>query len=509
MSKTSALAFILASVALAPTGRAQTPALPETATPPPDAPATRDVPPPPVNETPFAPPALPPDLAARLDAAEQQGRIAARKVELLEEQLATRAKESPSTTADDKGFGVRSADSAYTLRFRGLIQVDTRWFIGDGALSDKADTFIIRRLRPGIDGTLFSLVDYRFIPDFASGTLAVFDAYTDVHPFTWLRLRTGKFKSPLGLERLQADADLPLMERALTQYLTPQRDVGAALWGDVAGGVLTYNAGIYNGSPDAANQDIDANHAKDFVLRALIQPFKLPALQDLGSLGLHFAWSRGNRFGTPANPQLPSFRSGGQNTFFSYLSSTTDQTGTVFAHLRQTRINPGLYYYVGPLGVLTEFVQSRQEVQKGNTTATLTHRAFHATASFVLGGKNGYDGATPTTRFDPAKGTWGALELAARWNYLKVDDATFGNATDATVPTFADAKKSARKAQGFAFALTFVPSRTFRLAVNYERTRFTDGSSVSVTDPTTMKATTQVANRNTENALFGRAQVNF
>jgi len=478
---------------------------------------------PPVAEVPPAPAT---DSVAALDGkiadVDQTARIAVRRVEILEEQLAAKAKEpaAASVQADEKGFGIKSSDGANSIKFHALIQADTRWFVNDGALADRADTFLIRRLRPSIDGTLFGLVDYKVVPDFAGSQTVLFDGYLDAHPVPWLRLRAGKFKTPLGLERLQSDSDLVFIERALTQWLTPTRDVGAALWGDIAGGIVSYNLGIYNGAVDGANPDVDINHAKDFVGRLLIQPFKADALGDLGSLGLHFAASTGNRGpGTPtaaaatATPQLPSFRSGGVNTIFSYLSSTTDPTGTVFAHLRQTRINPGLYYYFGPLGILGEYVQSRQEVQKGNVTATLKHQAAHATVSFVIGGKAGYEGATPTNRLDLAKGTLGALEIGVRWNYLKVDDASFGNAADPTAPVFADEKRSVRKATGFAGALTYVPSRSVRFAVNFEQTRFSAGSSVSTTttDPTTMKSTTTttVADRKIENALFGRAQVNF
>lgn len=505
---------IAASLMTATSVAAQTPA----------APGTADVPAPAVTDT-GAPPAAPPpeaapsliDLQNRIDAAEQTARIAVRRVEILEEQAAAKAKEPKETpwfAAGEKGFAFRSSDGLYLLRIHGQLQIDTRWFLNDGALSDKADTFLIRRMRPSIDGTLFGLVDYKFTPEFAGGALAVFDAYADVHPFSWLRLRAGKFKTPLGLERLQSDPDLVFMERALTQDLTPQRDVGAALGGEIAGGIVTYSLGIYNGAADSANTDVDTNHAKDFVGRLLIQPFKAEALSGLGSLGLHFAASTGNRFGTPTATQLPSYKSGGQNTIFNYLSSTTDQTGTVFAHLRQSRINPGLYYYFGGFGVLGEYVWDKQEVQKGNNTTTLVNQAAHATASFVINGKNGYDGATPNSVLDFSKGTWGALEIGVRWNYLKADDATFGNLANPGLSAFAaDITKTPSKAQGFGGAINYVPSRTFRLAVNFEQTRFTGGAAgpkVAATDVNGAAVmVTSSANRKTENALLGRVQVNF
>ena len=471
---------------------------PAAAVPPPGA-AT----PPPATETPLppppppAPPAIDPAafaaLSAKVDEADQAARIAARKLELLEDQLATKAKETPAVIADERGFGLRSADGAFQLRLRGQLQTDSRWFLGDTNLSDRLDTFLVRRFRPGFDGTLFNIADFRFTPDFAGGTAVTFDAYADIHPAPYLHLRAGKFKTPLGLERLQADQDLPLFERALTQYLTPTRDVGLALWGDIAGGIVNYSIGIYNGGFDNSNLDVDSNHAKDVDGRLLIQPFKAPALRALGALGLHIAAGQGDRRGLPTAPLLGSYRTAGLNTFFTYLAPANDTDGskTAFAYLTQKRINPGIFYYYGPFGVLGEAVWSRQEVRKANTTATLTNKAAHATASVVLGGTNGYDGATPSHPLDFSKGTLGALELAVRWNWLKIDDATF--------PSYADPSKSASKAQGWAGAATYVPSRLWRLAVNYERTSFTGGAGT----------TTALKNRNTESVVIGRVQVNF
>ena len=455
--------------------------------------------------TPEAAPDL--ELKTAIGEASQQALIANRKVEILEEQLAAKSKEAAVVSADDKGFGLRSADASNSLRIRGLLQADSRWFAYDGALSDRSDTFLIRRFRPTLDGTLLGLADFRLTPDFAGGAVVVFDAYADIHPVPWLRLRAGKFKPPLGLERLQSDPDVPLTERALTQYLTPTRDVGASLWGDLAGGVFSYSIGLFNGSPDNGNLDVDSNHAKDFSFRVLLQPFKVEDLKDLGSLGVHFAVSTGNRFGTPTNPQLPSFRTAGQNTFFSYLApgagTTADPTGsgTPFAHLRQTRLNPGLYYYYEGFGFLGEVVESSQQVQKGNTTATLIHRAAHATFSIVFGGRNGYDGPTPTTAFNRARDTWGAWELAGRWSYLRVSDAAFGNPNDPTAPVFADPLKSAKRAQAWAIAVNLIPSRTIKLGATFERTSFAGGAAAA--DKKT------VSDRKVENAVFGRVQLNF
>jgi phosphate-selective porin OprO and OprP len=458
------------------------------------------------------PPPVPPEISARLDELDQLVRIGARKNELSQEEAAKLAKEAAVPTIDDKGASIRSGDGSTVLRFHGLLQVDGRFFLNDDALQDR-DTFLIRRFRPAIDGTLFGLVDYRFVPDFAGGTAQVLDAYLDVHPWGWLRLRLGKMKAPIGLERLQSDADLAFIERALDSNLSTTRDIGVQVWGDAASGVVNYSIGVYNGGLDGSNADVDTNHAKDFIARLFFQPFKIQGLAELGSLGIGIAASTGNRKGLPqigttaAVPGLPVFRSAGQNNLFQYLAPASDPsgTGTTFAHLQARRLNPQLFYYAGPFGVLGEYILSLQEVQRGNApTTTLTHHAAHATVTFSINGKEGYDGVTPVAPFDPVNGGWGALQLAVRWNWLKVDSRTFAADPDiAGSVSYADPLRSVRVAQGWAAGINYVPRRTFKLALDFEQTHFTGGVS------STQAGATVVTDRKTENLLIGRAQVNF
>jgi phosphate-selective porin OprO/OprP len=186
--------------------------------------------------------------AARLDDIEQTARIALRKHELLEEEAAKRAKEAPKVTIDDKGFSMGLPDKSYVLKIQALMQADSRYFLDNDALQAN-DTFLIRRFRPSLSGTLFSIADYRLLPEFA-GTVTILDAYVDLHPREWLRLRIGKYKAPIGLERLQNDADLPVLERGLDQNLTSTRDIGVQLWGDIAGGIVHYVVGVFNGASE-------------------------------------------------------------------------------------------------------------------------------------------------------------------------------------------------------------------------------------------------------------------
>jgi phosphate-selective porin OprO and OprP len=390
-------------------------------------------------------------------------------------------------TADERGLAVKSANGSFAFRVRGLVQVDGRFYLDDPQLDDR-DAFLIRRGRPILEATLLGMFDFRLVPDFAEGRAQVFDANIDVRVQPWLKLRAGKLKPPIGLERLQSDPDLPFMERALTANLSPTRDVGLQLFGDVAAGLVSYALGVFDGAPDNASVDGDSNHGKDLAGRLFIQPLAAPGPSALGSLSVGVAASVGDQRGTLAAPALPSYRSSGQNTFFTYLTGPTEAT-TVLARGRHDRLNPGVSYYVGPVGLLAEYIVSRQRVRRGDDVSTLTHRAWHATASVAIGGKVSYEGVTPRERFDKDRRprTWGALELAGRIGQLTLDEDTF--------PRFADAERSARKATGFGVALSWYLARSARCAVDFDHTWFEAGAAGG--------------DRPRENALMGRMQLAF
>ena len=240
---TAAWAQTAPAAAPAPAAPPGVPGAAETPTP---APTPAEAPP---------PPALTPADAARLDEIDQVARISLRKHELLEEEAAKKAKEAPRVTADDKGFSIGLPDKAFLLRIRGLVQADGRFFL-DNDLLASTDTFLIRKFRPYVEGTVFNLIDFRLMPEFA-GTVQILDGYVDLHPWEWLRLRAGQMKAPVGLERLQGDADRVFLEQSLISNLSSQRDVGVTLWGDVKGGIVHYVVGIFNGAPDTTSNPTD------------------------------------------------------------------------------------------------------------------------------------------------------------------------------------------------------------------------------------------------------------
>src|SRR5688572_733348 len=180
---------------------------------------------------------------------DQKLRILERNQELKEETATAAAKAAPKITASDGRVEIASADGAHSLRLRGLVQGDFR---GYDAANDPNNTFLLRRARLIFEGKFAKNYSYVVQPEFG-GTIQILDAYVNAGFSPAFQVRVGKFKTPVGLEQLQSDPVAFFNERSVASGLTPNRDVGLQLSGDVLDNRLNYMLGVFNGVPDGGN----------------------------------------------------------------------------------------------------------------------------------------------------------------------------------------------------------------------------------------------------------------
>jgi phosphate-selective porin OprO and OprP len=400
---------------------------------------------------------------------------------------AARAQEKPApspeaqtadaqASASAEGFQIGSEGGDFRLQLRGYAQVDGRFFAGDEA-GEALDTFLVRRVRPILQGTLARHFDFNLAPDFGGGVTVLQDAYLDVRYSPKVRLRVGKFKSPTSVERLQPASALAFVERALPSGLLPNRDVGLQLHGQLAGGVVAYAAAVLNGAPDGGSSDLDLNDGKELAARIFLSPFKT-GTSPLKDLGFGIAATTGEQRGP-----LAGYRSGGQVTV------VTPADGVVFDG-RRSRYAPQLTLYSGPFGLMGEYARSRSAVRANERRATFEARAWQATATVLLSGDRASPrGVQPKRPFDPARRQWGAPELAVRVNGLELGGEAFSAG-------LVDDGRSVRKAFAWALGVNWWLNRNVRQMVSFERTTFTGGAAGG-------------ADRGTENALLIRTQLAF
>src|SRR5689334_18051512 len=260
-----------------------------------------------LGQAPAAAPAADSDAIAALN---QRLAILERKLELADEAAAAKAPNTPVIAVNDKGLSAKTPDGAFEFKLRGNVQIDQRTY-GDDAAND---TFLARRIEPILEGSLGPLVGFRLKPDFAGDTPTLSEAYVDLRFDPAYTLRVGKFKSPVGLERLQSSSSLAMIERSFPTEIAANQDIGVQLQGELAAGAVSYAAGVFNGAPDGRDATTtDADDHVEFAGRVFFEPWK-NAANAWSGLGFGVAGSAGDKEGT-GNNLLPRYRTPGQLTF--------------------------------------------------------------------------------------------------------------------------------------------------------------------------------------------------
>lgn len=498
------------------------------------------------------------ELRALVQELDQKVRVLARQNELSAEDAAAKKKEAPVVKADSSGFSFGSADGKNEIKFRGLIQADHRHYaegssdvrnrsrvrageLDENGFADSGDTSLLRRVRPTIEGKLLGKYAFRFTPEFAGGSASAVDAYVDANFNPAFNVRAGKFKSFVGLERLQSGGDIKFIERSyVTNAILPNRDLGAAVYGSVLDKKLDYAFGIVNGVADGGNISTGSefNDEREYTARLFSTPFKDQdsVLAGLGfGIGATYTDFRGEQnlnwtdtsAADPTRNGLPSYVTEGQNTFFRYGAN-------VVANGKRLRWSPQANYYNGPFGLLAEYARVSQDVSlternPGGTTTQvqladlagtkkrLDHDAWEIAASYLLTGEDAsFKGVKPKRDFDLDKGGWGAWELVARYSRIDLDEDTFKNRNgqyagenlvSAANSAYADGTLSAESAQTWTLGVNWYLNQNTRVALNYLQTSFDGGASSN--NATANSTGSNIQDRDDEKALFARFQVAF
>jgi phosphate-selective porin OprO/OprP len=418
-------------------------------------------------------------LQQKVDELDQKLKAAERNKELKDEQDTEAAKNAAIVTADTSGFTIKSSDGNFLLKVGADLQVDNRSFFGEGSGSF-VDTALLRRVRPTFSGTVYKYIDYFFRPDFGQGQVVIYDAYAELKYFDRFKIRAGKFKPPVGMERLQSDDDTSFVERGLPTLLVPSRDIGYQISGDVIKSRAAYAVGVFNGVPDNSLTDTAVSDHRDYTGRIFLTPFQ-PDENALSGLGFGIGASSGNVDGEA----LPAYKTFGQNTFFSFASGVAEAG-------HRTRLAPGTYYYLGSFGLLSEYGLTEEGLQKGTLRRDIAFRAWQVAGSYILTGeKKGFTSPTPKKNFDPRNHGWGAFELAVRVSDFSAERGIFnyGFASDTTSP---------RHAHEWVGGVNWYLNRLFRTSLDYGTTNFGGGATAAAG-----------GNRPSEKVLILRFQINF
>jgi len=397
-----------------------------------------------------------------------------RKLEVQDEVTSSAFSKLPKFDAGDSGFKITSSDGKHQLRIRGAVQADGRFYLNDTA-DNSIDSMDLKQARLWVEGFLYKDIFYKLMPDFASSADVLPDAYIDYSYHASASLLVGKFKPALSLERLQGDSDTVFLERAFPTYLASNRDVGIQVHGGFgvrghkaekmpgaidAKNAFTYQLGLFNGCGDDCNKNNNAgatNDNKELVARLFAHPFQHSSVSWLDGFGLGIAGAMAN----PNNLALSNLQTPiGRNTYLTYTGVTAD--GNSY------HLYPQAYWYTGPFGVMAEYAMSSQTIKGANKAVRQDNTASEVTVSYVATGEdNSFGAIKPIQAFSPLDGRWGALQFAARWTQMKVDNGTF---------LIVDPSKSARQATAWTLGANWYLNNYALVRTDYEEVGFVGGA---------------------------------
>lgn len=504
---------------------------------------------------------------------DQKVKIIERKIENEKEASTAKWASFPKNVElGSQGLKVVSSDQNFIMYMRALIQADSKFFMDDVHVGNQtnpngdssADQFLLRRVRPILEGTVWKWFDYRIMPDFGMGTTRLFDAYADLRYFREASLTAGKFKAPVSLERLQSASALPFIERAYPTQLAPNRDVGFMLHGEFdkpgyptdfsklernqtkAGNFplymypefFAYQLAVTNGSRNNGNIDSDTNDSKEFQGRVFAHPFVHSGIEPLEGLGIGMAGT----WGEPNGDTLSNYQTPGLNNMFVY-SPLARSNGT------QYRLYPQGYWIWGPFQLVGEYALSSTDLDSLSLNApstitnpvntrqgprniygygTTTHdQAWNVTVSYMLTGEENvflrqgikprheFDpmyGIRPDKPFNPSEGHWGAVQVAARWSYMDFDDNVFQNIGTVRNPVypFADPRLSVSEATTWALGINWWLNPNVKIMADYSQTSFNGGAGTyNVSNRGAVSLSPLTSSREMEKVFQTRVQLAF
>jgi len=345
-------------------------------------------------------------LEQRVNELEQELALMKRKLEVDAETEAAKPVQALVSAGSD-GFSIRSPTRSTAAHPR--LHALRRAFLHDATGEPRAG--LRHLLLPAHPPDLRGYTGWcRRLPDHAGlrrQHLVVQDAWANLRYLPEAQLQLGKYKGPSA-----SSACSRRPRCGSSSARCPRSSSRTATWASCCRrdreGIFKLSARLDERRPRrGVERRLRRGNDKDLIARVFFNPFQDAGIPGLQGLGVGFASSYGHEVGTPG-----TFKTTGQQTFFAFRSGVL-QDGSA------TRYSPQAYWYWGPVGLLTEYVQSSREYSRpGFANIRADDSAWQVALAWAITGENeSYKGLLPSSSFDPYHGTWGAFELITRFSH--------------------------------------------------------------------------------------------
>ena len=354
--------------------------------------------------------------------------------------LPTAAKDEPAKAVRLVWRDHPSVRAGRNLRLDFSVKVQQDWRSpGDEPVD--FPTWQLNRARAGVDGELFRKIQFSIEREFSerlnvdhSGKPQKSqwkDVWVEANISDGFQVRAGNFKVPFGLDQTSGESNLDFVNRSLGgDYLSPGRDVGAAVHGRFYGRRLNYSIGGFRQDGENSRSSKMVGGDLTFAGRAAVQPFTRKSTKGEAEIGGSFATTELSDASV-----LPNGLRGrtvlSNYTFFD----------SVFVKGTRRRMGVDFDWTKGPAGARAEYMfvsDTRLDQGLGDQDLPAARgRAYYVLGSWVLTGERKVRPVEPRQK-GLGRGGVGAIELVARFDRLLFDskagvDIPFRNSRAETI----------------------------------------------------------------------------
>ncbi len=318
------------------------------------------------------------------------------------------------------GLRLDSADGQFKLKIGGRIMNDWAVYSTDkkvrrqfGRIGDGTE---FRRARFFMEGSVYGNIKYKFQYDFASSD-PFKDAYIQLRKLPMAgNFTVGHFKEPFSLEELTSSKYITFMERSLPNVFSSGRNLGVRLNRAFMDKRATAAFGFFReGNPADTDTTFGNSGTYNATTRLTMLPWYVEKGRQLVHLGLsyrHAFHDKGERVRFRQRPE-------------AHLGPRFVETPRF--HIEDVDyFNPEVALVYGPASLQFEWMSALVDRPSGDD---IQYDGFYVFGSFFLTGENrpyktssgAFDRVKPRNNFD-WKGGYGALELAARYSMLDLND---------------------------------------------------------------------------------------
>jgi phosphate-selective porin len=378
-------------------------------------------------------------------------------------------------------FFIKSTDGKFQIQPYGYFQSDYRAYRGDGAPSN---TFLIRRARFGFQGNVGTHYDYAILIDAAATNgISLRDLYVNIKPNPALIFQVGQYKEPFAQELLTGVTNIDFVERSLASLLYPSvatafRSPGATIRGDLAGGVVQYWLGAFNGKGILTN---NTTNEPEIIGRLRFYPWKKKKNSVLQGFAFGGAIGHGRSRGLSGEQSFSGVLPNAAYNFFPSFRIN----GSV------ERYNGELTWTRGPWAVRAEYDQLNQfrravgSEQSDNlgfvNLPGIIAKAGYGQATYLLTGETRPENGTPKVKhpfLGPEGATgghgWGAWELAFRYDRIKAKEPGISLLNNPLTPGFVPTFNN--HTDEFTFGVNWYLNYLVRYQINFNVDRLKDPS---------------------------------